>query len=79
MNPRKRTRRSRKEFWPEIEQQLKEWIVTKRSENWRVSTVAIRLRGKELARDLNLIDFKSSSCWFFLFMKRNNLSFRATA
>ena len=76
MNPNKRCRRSRKEFLARIGE-LKTWIISKRNENRRVSTTAIRLKAKELAKNLNINDFKSSKCWCFLFMKRHNLSVRA--
>lgn len=77
MNPKKRCRRFRKEFWPELESQLKTWIISRRSENRRVSTTGIRLKAKELAKNLNINDFKGSKCWCFLFMKRHDLSVRA--
>jgi hypothetical protein len=77
MNPKKRCRRSRKEFWPELESQLKTWIISRRNENRRVSTTGIRLKAKELAKHLKINDFKGSKCWCFLFMKRHNLSVRA--
>jgi len=78
MPPKKRCRRSRKEFWPELELRLKAWILSIRNENRGVTTTGIRLKAKELAKHLKINNFNGSKCWCFLFMKRHNLTVRAT-
>jgi hypothetical protein len=78
MDRRKRARRGKPAKWPELEEELKNWILQKRREDKRqVSTLAIRLRAKELAKEKGLDTFKGGRSWCHLFMKRNDLSVRA--
>ena len=44
-----RAMRSRKEFCPGFESELKEWVKDQRKESRRVSSVNIQLKGKQIA------------------------------
>ena len=46
MNQNKRARRGRKEYWPELEKDLKIWIVNQGKDGRQVSTVAIKFIAK---------------------------------
>jgi len=46
MNQNKIARRGRKKYWPEIEKDLKIWIVNQRKGGRKVSTVVIKFRAK---------------------------------
>ncbi|XP_049760721.1 general transcription factor II-I isoform X6 [Elephas maximus indicus] len=76
MNPRKRARRGPKAKWPELENDLKEWIISRREQNQAVSTVAIQIKAKLLANERGIPDFKAGFAWISKFMKRNGLSVR---
>ncbi|XP_049760720.1 general transcription factor II-I isoform X5 [Elephas maximus indicus] len=76
MNPRKRARRGPKAKWPELENDLKEWIISRREQNQAVSTVAIQIKAKLLANERGIRDFKAGFAWISKFMKRNGLSMR---
>lgn len=73
----KRARRKRKEFWPDLEQELKDWVCLQRSEGKGVSTVSLKFKALQMAREKNIVNFKGSNCWCDRFMKRNRLSVRA--
>jgi transposase-like protein len=77
INPKKRARRGRRAFWPEIESDLKEWILKKRNDNRKVSTIDIRLKARLMAGEKGIIGFKGEPNWCHKFMKRNRLSVRA--
>jgi transposase-like protein len=76
----KRARRGRSAVWPEIEDYLKAWIIEKRSKdvNRRVNTIDIRLEAMKFANQNQISNFKGTSKWCYNFMKRHNLSVRAT-
>lgn len=79
MNPKKRSRRYRQEFWPKLETEVKKFINEKRAENRQVSTKMIRMEAKKIAKTkLKITDFKGSDQWCNRFMKRHRLSVRAT-
>lgn len=77
INPRKRARRGPKARWPNLESDLKEWVLAQRENNRPVSTVAIKLKAKLMAREKQIVDFKGGVHWVYKFMKRNQLSVRA--
>ena len=60
MNQNKRARRGRKEYWPELEKDLKIWIVNQRKDRRKVSTVEIKCRAKILAQERLIENFKVS-------------------
>ena len=53
---------------------LKEWIVSQRSNKRAVTTVMIRLKAKDLAKEFNATDFTGGPSWCNRFMRRNQLS-----
>ncbi|CAG2112246.1 unnamed protein product, partial [Medioppia subpectinata] len=63
MKPTKRTLRYRKEFWPELEDELKKWVLTKRSVERKVSTIQIRFENSEITLSdlLNEVTIDSES------------------
>jgi transposase-like protein len=61
INPKKRARRGRRAFWPEIESDLKEWILKKRNDNRKVSTIDIRLEARLMAGEKGIIGFKGGA------------------
>ena len=69
MNPKKRARRGLKAKWPNLEMDLKEWIMAQRDNDRPVSTVAIKLKAKMIAREKQIVDFKGGVHWDFKFMK----------
>ena len=77
MNPNKRSRRSGKAYRPDLELELKNWIIEERAKGRRISTVIIRLKAKEMSEQKSILNFKGSLNWCTRFMKRNHLSVRA--
>lgn len=77
MDPRKRARRYRKEFWPELETELKKWVLSKREADRKVSTVLIQKEGIRIAKNMKINNFIGSHQWCNSFMKRHGLSVRA--
>ncbi|KAG8223627.1 hypothetical protein J437_LFUL003495 [Ladona fulva] len=73
----KRAMRYRKCFWPTLEKELYDWVMLERSRGMRLSTTRILLQAKQIAREKK-IDFKAYPSWGFRFMRRNNLSVRAS-
>ncbi|XP_023413203.1 zinc finger protein 263 isoform X7 [Loxodonta africana] len=76
MNPQKRACRGPKAKWPELENDLKEWIISRREQNQAVSAVTIQIKAKLLADERGIPDFKAGFTWISKFMKRNGLSVR---
>ena len=66
--------RSRKAMWPQLEEQLEEWILQQKKESRSVSTMSIRLKAKSLADEMKISSFQGGPSWCFQFMKRHNLS-----
>jgi len=64
-------RRYRKEYWPELEMDLKKLLIEERSKGRRVSIVRIRLKAAETVNQNRITDFKGSTRWCFKFMKRH--------
>lgn len=77
MNTRRRSRRGPEARWPQLEENLKQWIVTQRENHRAVSTVAIKMKARLMAAEKQIGDFKGGANWVYKFMKRNNLSVRA--
>ena len=74
------TTKSRKSFrgntprWPDLEDNLKHWVLEMRSVGRSISTVSIRLKAKALAKDMGITNFTGAQSWRTRFMKQNNLS-----
>ena len=56
---------------------MKEWIVSQRENSRAVTTVMIRLKARELAKQMNVADFVGGPSWCCRFMRRHRLSVRA--
>ena len=56
---------------------MKEWIVSQRENSHAVTTVMIRPKAKELAKQTNVADLVGRSSWCSGFMRRNRLSVRS--
>ena len=71
-------RRSSKKVpkWPELEEELKNWVREQRNVGFSVSTKMIMEQGKKIAVEKNLGDFKGGATWCYRFMKRQGLSMR---
>lgn len=76
MNPRKPARRGHKPKWPELENNLAQWVKAQCENNCAVSTVAIKLKSTSMARKMKLHNFIGGVNWVYKFMRRNNLSLR---
>ena len=63
--------------WPQLEDQLEQWVIEQRTAGRSVSTVTIRLKAKVIAEDMNIENFDGGPSWCFRFMKRRQLSIRA--
>lgn len=72
----KKARHSRKAYWPELETNLKNWVVQQRGKGLSISTVKIRMQAKNIAADMGVENFKSNANWCFRFMRRHKLSVR---
>jgi hypothetical protein len=77
MRPQKRARRYKVAPWPELEQELKKWVLHQREEKRKVSTISIRLKAIQIATEKCISNFTGNSKWCYSFMKRNGLSMRA--
>ena len=62
---------------PALERTLKEWIVSQREKSHAVTTVMIRLKAKELAKQTNVTDFVGGPSWCSRSVRRNRLSVRS--
>lgn len=69
--------RGNKARWPQLEDQLEQWVIEQRTAGRSVSTVTIRLKAKTIAQDLQIENFQGGPSWCFCFMKRHHLSIRA--
>jgi len=77
MKTTKRARRGRGAFWPEIEEDVKEWILELRKVGRKVSTTSIKLKAKSVAEKYEIPNFRGSDRWCNRFMHRNRFSVRA--
>ncbi|CAJ0600460.1 unnamed protein product [Cylicocyclus nassatus] len=78
MDENKRANRFKRPQWPELEERVKEWVLEQRAEKRKVSTISIRLEAKRLADDMGIVDFNGGSSWCYNFMRRADLSMRAS-
>ena len=74
---RQRTCRTGIAKFPALERTLKEWIISQRENSRAVTTIMIRLKAKELARQMNVAEFIGGPSWCSRFMRRNRLSVRS--
>ncbi|KAL6468461.1 hypothetical protein MHYP_G00219850, partial [Metynnis hypsauchen] len=82
-NELRQVKKSRQSFrgnnarWPQLEDQLEQWISEQRTAGRSVSTVTIRLKATTIAQEMKLEKFTGGPSWCFRFMKRRHLSIRA--
>ena len=60
-----------------LERTLKDWVVSQRENSRAVTTVMIRLKAKELAKQMNVTEFVGGPSWCSRFMRQNRLSVRS--
>ncbi|XP_069593726.1 bromodomain testis-specific protein [Ranitomeya imitator] len=62
--------------WPELDVDVKEWIIGHRNNGLSVSTKMIIFEAKRIAAEKGINDFTGSPSWCFRFMKRCGLAMR---
>ena len=62
--------------FPALERTFKEWIISRRENSHTVTAVMIRLKAKELSRQMNVAYFVGGPSWCSRFMHWNRLSVR---
>ena len=65
MDKKRRARRYGTAHWPDLEIKLKNWVLNKRKEGKKVSTIAIILKAKEVAEEEKIENFASTSSWCY--------------
>lgn len=70
-------KRERSCNWPELEINLKSWLVDQRNKGFQISGASILREARALAIRLNIPSFKGSSHWVHKFMRRNKIVRRA--
>ncbi|XP_045575508.1 uncharacterized protein isoform X1 [Salmo salar] len=68
--------RGRKSRWPELENELEDWVDTRRADGRGVSTAQIRLKAKTIATAMKFEDFRGGPSWCLRFLRRKGLSIR---
>ncbi|GFW08102.1 pogo transposable element with KRAB [Trichonephila clavipes] len=66
-----------KPHWPELEEEINNWILKERDDGKAVSTVNIRMKARVIAREMNIVNFSGGPTWCYRFMKRSNLVVRS--
>ena len=72
-----KAKQGNKAHWPELEDSLEAWVLEQRSSGCRVSTIQTRLKGKVLAKEMNIEEFLGGPSWCSRFMRRKNLTLRS--
>jgi hypothetical protein len=78
--PSRFSNRGRNAVWPELEVELKNWILAERRKGFQLSPASIGKKALIIAEVMNINSdnkFKASCCWCHNFMKRNGLTTRA--
>lgn len=73
----KKARRHRNPHWPELEKELLNYVIETRQQKRRVTTVDIKLKARQLAKEKNEENFKGGDGWCHNFMRRAKLAVRA--
>lgn len=73
----KKANRSKPPRWPELEKEIASFVINQRLLGIGISTIQIRRKAMQLAKEMKICDFIGSANWCFRFMKRNHLSIRA--
>ena len=72
----KKAMREKPPKWPEVEQEVKTWILEQRQPGISVSTNMIQEEGERIAGDKNIDDFSGIPIWCFNVMKGKGLNMR---
>lgn len=72
----KHTLRGHAAKWPELEVDMKEWIMLHRNNGFSVSTKMIIFEAKRIAKERGIQDFTGSPSWCYRFMRRSGLAMR---
>lgn len=75
---RKHFYKNRKAKYRVLEQEIKAWVLEKRSAGHQISGTRIMLQARKFAMERDISEFKGSPKWVYNFMKRNNFVRRAT-
>ena len=67
-------KRGNKARWPELEDSLEARVLEQRSSGRGASTIQICLKGKALAKEMNIEEFLGGPLWCFGFMRKKNLT-----
>ena len=54
--------------FPALERTLKEWVVSQRESSCAITTVMIRLKAREFAKQMNVVNFVGGLSWCSHFM-----------
>ena len=76
-SPRRRAFRGRGAKWQQLEETMKNWVLNRRENGLRVTTICIRKKAVEFAREQHANDFTGGAHWCYDFMKRNGFSVRS--
>ena len=68
--------RGRTAYWPDLENQLENFVMEQRSSCRAVSTVQLRLKALEISKTMKIQNFKANPSWCYRFMKRKGLAMR---
>eukprot|EP00105_Crassostrea_gigas_P032465 XP_011455481.2 PREDICTED: uncharacterized protein LOC105347926 isoform X1 [Crassostrea gigas] len=77
-----RTRKSKKAFrglaaqWPDLEDKLEEYVKEQRAASRDLSAIKIRLKAKEMAKEMQIHNFEGNASWCFRFLRRKNIVLR---
>ena len=74
MPNRKRAMRGRQAFWPELEEDMRQWVMTSKNNDVQLTENDIRLKACELAREKGIEKFKGGKNWCTKFMQRNGFA-----
>lgn len=77
MSRKKKANRGLKARWPELEERLMKFVIEQRLQGRGMSTVQVRLKAIDIAKELNIDEFKGGASWCYRFMVRNKLSMRS--
>lgn len=72
----KHTFRGHAAKWPQLEVDLKEWIIRHRNNGFSVSTKMIIFEAKRISIEKGIQDFTGSPSWCYRFMRRCGLAMR---
>lgn len=64
------TKRKPNLHWPDLDKSLKDWVMVQLNSGTRVKPSEIKAKSIEIAKDLNITNFKGTSSYIFKFMSR---------